>query len=94
MKTHLTDFQRRQLCDYISTVGLGENPVLLEILAEVDDDFELLTTCVVAATFDNQTPRQTTEFLKERGIRRRDILRALRAVLAGVQGSSFVHGWN
>jgi hypothetical protein len=96
MKTQLTNFQRRQLRDYISAVGVGKAPVLLRILSEmVDaDDFELLTTCVVTSIFDSRTPRQTTEFLRERGICVADILRAFKAVLASVQGPQFVHGWN
>jgi hypothetical protein len=95
MKTRLTTDQRRQLRDFVSAVGIDGNPVLLKILAEIDDDdFELLTTCVVASVFDNRTPRQTTDYLKERGICVTDILRALRAVLDSVQGPQFVHGWN
>ena len=49
METRMTTDQRRALRDYISAVGLGKNPVLLKIPAEIDDDFELLTTCVVAS---------------------------------------------
>jgi len=34
MKTRMTTGQRRALRDYISAVGVGKAPVLLEILAE------------------------------------------------------------
>jgi hypothetical protein len=94
MKTRMTTDQRRQLRNYISAVGVSGNPALLKILAEIDGDFELLATCVIASLFDNQTPRQTTEFLRERGISATDIAWALKAVIAGVQGPQFVHGWN
>jgi hypothetical protein len=94
MKTSLSAEQRQQLRDFISAVGVGKNPTLLEILEETEDDFELIKIGIVASAFDGQTPRQTTEFLKERGVCAEDIIRALRAILATVQGPEFVHGWN
>jgi hypothetical protein len=94
MKTRLTADQRRQLRDYISAIGVSGNPVLLKALAEIDDDFELLTICVVASAFDRRTPQQTSEFLKARGICATHIARALKVVFDSVQGQPFVHGWN
>ena len=96
MKTRLTTDQRRQLRDYISAIGVSKVPLLLQALSEIadTDDFELLRACVVADIFDGRTPRQTSEFLISHGICKSDIARAFGAVLAGVQGPQFVHGWN
>jgi hypothetical protein len=55
---------------------------------------KLLLVFVIASIFDDQTPREISEFLSERGICVTDIVRAFKAVLAGVQGLQFVHGWN
>jgi hypothetical protein len=92
----LTTDQRRQLRDYVCAIGVGKAPVLLEILSGIGDtnDFELLRACVVASIFHGQTPRQTTEFLRERGICDTDIARVFDAVLVGAQGPERVHGWN
>ena len=61
----MTTNQRRVLRDCISAVGVGKTPVLLEILAEIEDDFELLKTFVIAQIFDGQTAQEITEFLRE-----------------------------
>ena len=90
----MTTDQRRALRDYISAVGVGKNPVLLKILEEIEGDFELIKVCVIASVFDDQTPRETTEFLRERGICEPDIARVFRVLLADVQGGHFVHVWN
>ena len=89
----MTTDQRGQLRDYVSAVGISGNPVLLKILAEVEDDFELLKVCVIGDIFDGKTPRQTSRFLRERGIRETDIVKVFGAVLADVQ-LRFVHGSN
>jgi hypothetical protein len=92
----MTTDQRRQLRDYVSAIGVSKAPVLLEILSEIadTDDFEMLRASVVVDIFDGQTPRKTTEFLRERGISEADIARVFRAVFADVQRAHFVHGWN
>jgi hypothetical protein len=94
MQIGLTTEQRQQLRDYISAVGVGKNSVLLRILEEIENDFELVKVFVVASAFDGQTPRQTTELLRERGVCEADIVRALRELLAEVRPAPFVHGWN
>jgi hypothetical protein len=48
----MVEFQRRALRDYISAVGIGKTPVLLKILTEIEDDFELIKVCVIASVFD------------------------------------------
>jgi hypothetical protein len=77
MKTRMTPNQRRALRDYVCAVGVGKTPLLLEILAEIEDDSELLMVSVIASIFDGRTPRETTEFLRERGICESDIARGV-----------------
>ena len=93
LNTRLTESQRRQLRDHICAVGIDGNPALLKILAEIDDDFELLMVFIAASSFDDRTPRQTTEFLEASGISATVIAQALEAVLDSLQ-AGFVHGRN
>jgi hypothetical protein len=57
MKTQLSNSQRRAPRDHVSAIGVSKSPEFLTVLSEIEDtnDFDLLTTCVVASVFDHQT---------------------------------------
>jgi hypothetical protein len=96
VKTQLTIDQRQRLRRYISAIGVGKASVLLQILAGIESDRELLTVSVIAAVLDGQTPHQTTEFLTRCGVCQTDIAQVFAAVLASARQAAphWPHGWN
>jgi len=87
----MTADQRRKLRDYISAIGVGELPELLEILTEVEDDSELIEMAIIASVFDG-TPVNIADYLAVNGVCTEDVAAAFASIITRLRRAP--HGWN